>query len=388
MSKLSHIGAALGVVAALGLTALATGIHTAGAHSDIVGHVYLNENTAGTNTVAAFARHASGALTPLPGSPFSVGGAGTGVPTGSQGAIQVTSDGHFLLAVDAGSSQISVERIQQDGSLRAAPGSPVASGGVEPLSVTVHDHLVYVANAGAAGANYTGFTLGDNGRLSALAGSTFALPSNAQPGDVLFNSTGTRLVGTRVGTSLIDSFAIGEDGRLSAAPGSPFPAQAAGPFGSVFAPANPSRLYVTNAHAGAGNGSVSVFHDARNGALTPIGASPFLNGQSGTCWVDITPDGRYLFAVNTGTSTISRYAVAADGSLTLLGNTPFKSGTGVGAFDIRVTPDGRSAYVVFAAANKVATFSVRGGTLTELASSPLTLPAGGAPFGVAVTAEG
>src|SRR5207302_7725314 len=57
-----------------------------------VGHLYVNDNTAGTNTVAAFDRHADGTLTPLPGSPFAVGGAGTGTGIGSQGALQATPD--------------------------------------------------------------------------------------------------------------------------------------------------------------------------------------------------------------------------------------------------------------------------------------------------------
>ena len=47
----------------------------------------------------------------------------------------------------------------------------------------------------------------------------------SQPGDVLFNGTGRKLAGTRVGTSLIDSFIVGGDGHLTAAPGSPFAAQ-------------------------------------------------------------------------------------------------------------------------------------------------------------------
>src|SRR5207244_3985264 len=71
--------------------------------SQVVGHVYVNDNTAGTNTIAGFDRHADGSLTALPGSPFSTGGAGTGSGLGSQGALQATSDGRYLLAVDAGS---------------------------------------------------------------------------------------------------------------------------------------------------------------------------------------------------------------------------------------------------------------------------------------------
>jgi hypothetical protein len=44
----------------------------------VVGQLYVNDNTAGINTVSGFDRHADGTLTPLPGSPFAVGGAGTG----------------------------------------------------------------------------------------------------------------------------------------------------------------------------------------------------------------------------------------------------------------------------------------------------------------------
>src|SRR5437870_3402314 len=116
--------------------------------ADIVGHVYVNDNTAGTNTIGAFDRHADGSLSSMPGSPVPAGGAGTGSIVGSQGALQVTPDGRFLLAVDAGSNQISVLRIGADGSLQAVPGGPVSSGGILPISIAVHDNLVYVANEG------------------------------------------------------------------------------------------------------------------------------------------------------------------------------------------------------------------------------------------------
>ena len=77
------------------------------------------------------------------------------------------------------------------------------------MSIAVHGSLGYVANAGPAGANYTGFWLSPGGSLTPIPGSTVAPPSSAQPGDVLFNSTGTKLIGTRVGTSRIDSFTVG-----------------------------------------------------------------------------------------------------------------------------------------------------------------------------------
>src|SRR5258705_1218800 len=277
-------------LASFGLLILAAGAWAAGAVNAVastapVGHVYVNDNTSGINQIAAFDRFADGTLVAMQGSPFAAGGAGTGTIVGSQGALQVTADGRYLLAVDAGSSQVSVLRIRPDGSLRQVDGSPVWSGGIEPVSIAIHGGLVYVANLGngTSGSNYTGFTLNAGGHLTPIAGSTHALPATALPGDILFNSTGTSLVGIEVPTPArstfrIDSFTFGVDGLLTAAPGSPFAAQAAGPFGSEFSPTAPSHLYVSNAHAGAGNGSVSAFSVAGDGTLGSIGSSPFPDG--------------------------------------------------------------------------------------------------------------
>lgn len=382
----------LRLAAGLGLAVLASGLALgASAASDVRGHVYVNDNTAGTNSIAAFDRHPDGSLSPTAGSPFAAGGAGTGTIVGSQGSLQLSADGRYLLAADAGSSEISVLRIRPDGSLAQVQGSPTGSGGVEPVSIAVHGDLVYVANEGdkttGIGSNYTGFTLNAGGHLAPIAGSTIPLPNTANPGDILFNSTGTSLIGIEVGTTdpstfLIDSFLVGRDGRLTAAAGSPFPAEAAGPFGSEFSPSDPAHLYVSNAHGGAGNGSVSAFAVAGNGALSSIGGSPYPDGQTAPCWVEISHDGRYLFTVNTGSTSISSYSITASGSLSYLSTTAFKSGAGIRPFDARLDPSGDLLYVVDAALNAVSAFVVDGGSLHELTGSPFALPVGATPFGV------
>jgi hypothetical protein len=67
---------------AIGLLTLTVAVTTAPAGaepgSDVVGHLYVDDNTAGTNTIAGFDRHAGGTLTLLHGSPFAAGGVGTG----------------------------------------------------------------------------------------------------------------------------------------------------------------------------------------------------------------------------------------------------------------------------------------------------------------------
>jgi 6-phosphogluconolactonase len=384
MNRLTRIVALGGTIAALVASLTAGTVGAAG--SPVAGHVYVNNNTSGVNTVAGFDRHADGSLTTIPGSPFVAGGAGTGAPFGSAGGLQRSSDGRYLLATDPASNEISVLRVKPNGSLKLVEVR--SSNGLTPVSIATHGSLVYVANTGAGGSNYTGFRLSRGGHLRPISGSTYALPDNALPGHVLISPDGRRLVGTRVGPnarpSYIDAFRIGSDGRLTAAPGSPYAAQRIGPFGSAFSPTNDNQLFVSNAHDGPGAGSVSVYDVAADGSLSAINGSPFADNQTAPCWVAISPDGNALFAINTAVPSISRYTIAANGTLGLIGSTTFNTPTGLRPFDAAVTPDGRFLYVVDAGAAKVSAFAVNGTSLTELAGSPVTITGGGAPFGLVV----
>jgi 6-phosphogluconolactonase (cycloisomerase 2 family) len=104
--------------------------------------------------------------------------------------------------------------------------------------------------------------------------------------------------------------------------------------------------------------------------------------------VTISSDGRYLFAANTASGSISRYSIAWDGTLSLLGSTPVNGAATAHPTELRLDPSGRYLYTVEAAADAVGAFSVDGGTLTELAQSPIALPAGAKPFGLAVIGTG
>jgi 6-phosphogluconolactonase len=387
MSKRKWLAAGSSLLAAtIGLFGAATAASASTASaastaSPVVGYSYVDGNTATANTIDGFARHADGSVTPLPGSPFAAGGAGLGSGLASQGAIQATPDGRYLLAVDAGSNQISVLRVTAGG-VPVLVGQPVSSGGVQPVSIAVsRSGLVYVANSGAGGSGYSGFRLHLNGSLTAIPGTTVTVPGDSGLGDVFFNAYGDHLIGTRTGTSMIDSFVVLPGGHLIAAKGSPFTGQGLGQLGAEFSPASPAQLFVSNAHNGAGLGTVSAYRDSLFGQLSPIGASPYADGQTAPCWVEISHDGRYLFTVNTGSGNISSYAIHPDGSLALIGSTPISGG---GAdIDARLSPDGKTLTVDGSGNHILSVFAVHGGTLTEVPSSPTPLPAGGTPAGIA-----
>jgi hypothetical protein len=407
----SPVATLRGVAAALALAIMAApaaGQDSSSAEgADVVGHVYVDNNSPDQNTISGFDRHADGSLTPIgKDGLFATGGAGTGMPVATQGALQFSVDHRFVLAVDPGSNEISVLRIKHDGTLDLR--ETVSSGGNVPGSLAVsadrsNSHRlspnangvrgsrVYVANTGAGGVNYTGFTLNPGGHLSPIADSAFALPDNAFPGQILFSSDGSVAAGTRtggtptdptLGPSEIDSFTVSDAGLLEPAPGSPFASERIGPIGAEFGISNPDVLFVTNAHDGPGLGSVSAYAVADDGSLGTIDGSPFANSQTATCWVEITADGQYMFVVNTATPSISSYQIADDGTLTLLGSTPFNSATA--PFDARLDPSGAYLYVVDNGAPLIHAFAVDGGTLTELDGSPFANPGEGAPFGIIV----
>lgn len=101
--------------------------------------------------------------------------------------------------------------------------------------------------------------------------------------------------------------------------------------------------------------------------------------------MEISRDGRFLFAVNTAQPSISSYAIDRDGTLTLLASTPFRNPTALKPVDARLSPDGNTLFVVDGGTSQVSAFRVHGGTLTELPSSPTALPAGATPFGIVVS---
>src|SRR5207248_1553829 len=78
------------------------------------GAVYLQTNDAAKNEVVAYERSADGALTYL--GAYETGGRGTGKPhLPSQSSVFLTEGGHWLLAVNPGSDEISLFAIEERG---------------------------------------------------------------------------------------------------------------------------------------------------------------------------------------------------------------------------------------------------------------------------------
>ena len=341
------------------------------------GAVYVLTNQT-SNTVAVFRRNAWGRLTPA--GEFPTGGAGDPTPhppdpatdpLASQGALIMSRGNQYLYAVNAGSNQISVLKIRKN-SLDIV--DVVDSGGVRPISLTLHDDLLYVLNEGGT-PNITGFTIEEGGTLTPLPGSTRPLVDGgaADPAQIGFSHDGELLVVTDKAGNRLNTYMINEDGLPS--PPIDNPSNGMTPFGFAFN--NAGTLVVSEAFGGAANQSATSSYEVGDDGRLNVISGSVANSQTAACWIAITKNGKFAFVSNTGSGTISSYRVnAEDGSLTLLNATAADTGLGSAPIDMDLSVNSRILFVLLGGTQSVASFRVwKNGNLTPIDT------AGGLPLG-------
>jgi hypothetical protein len=317
----------------------------------MAGNVYTMTNAAGANSVLVYDRAADGALTPA-GS-FGTAGAGSGGGLGNQGGLILSDDGRWLLTVNAGSNSITAFRVQGNGSLERT--STVTSGGTQPISLTVSGDLVYVLNAGGSG-NIAAFTLGNDGTLAAIPGSARPLSgAGVDPAQIEFDPRGRVLVVTEKGTNRITTYVVG-GGGLASAPNANV-SHGTTPFGFAFS--NTGVLIVSEAFGGAPDASAaSSYNVDADGALHPISGS-VPTTETAACWFVVTRNGRFAYTSNTGSGTISGYAIHG-GALTLIdadGRTGV-IGAGSAPIDLALSRNSAYLYSLNAASHTISAFAV------------------------------
>src|SRR5947209_4011465 len=278
----------------------------AAAHHGGSGVVYVMTNDPAGNAVVQYSRAADGSLIRVSQTPTGgLGGTGNGVgpldPLGSQDSLVLSGDAAFLLAVNAGSNQLSALSATSSGVTLL---NTVASNGNFPNSVALNGSLVYVLNAHGT-PNISSFRLTSSG-LTPIANSTVNLPggSNAAPHDIRFSPDGTRLLVTEDRTDKIDVFQLNSSGLVTGVKSqSP---EGSGPFGMKFG----RNGVLLNAEAN--TNSVSSYFLTSNDTLTVVSAA-VPNGQLATCWISVTSDGKFAFVSNTASDDLSSYAVSGNG---------------------------------------------------------------------------
>jgi uncharacterized protein (TIGR03000 family) len=339
------------------------------------GFIYTLTNDARQNAVAAFLQAEDGSLIRVSGSPFLTGGKGlTGGDIDEQGAIRI--HGEFVLAVNPGSDTVAVLRKSPDGQLTPVPGSPFPSGGSTPLSLSVHGDLVYVANQAPPFArpksapNIAGFRLGTDSKLTPLDQATITFPEGHGPAQVEFSPDGKTVLVTSgfqdEQTSRIHAYKVQADGRLREGPGSPLqPQGASGVVGFSWDP-HGQHVYVSNFRGSA----VIVFDvDPETAALKQRGG-PHGDQEKAACWTVLSSDGRTLYVANFVSNSISAFDIQPEGTLKLLGTTKRRAGMSPDTKDLEISRDGKYLYAVGSGKREIAVFRIGADRLvTELPES-------------------
>lgn len=333
------------------------------------GYVYVMTNDPTTNSIIQYGRATDGTLTQVQEVPTGgMGGTGNGVgdldPLGSADSLVLANSGSLLLAVNAGSNQVTSMTV--DGTT-VAVASNIDSGGIFPNSVAASGTVAYVLNAHTP--NIVGFSIGTDGTLTPIAGAVFDVPgaTSVKAHDIRFSPDGKSLVVTDEGLNQLDVFALDDTGLVTGVTSTP--SAGTGPFGFKFG--SGGVLISTEA----ASGSASTYTLNSDGTLGVIsGAVP--NGQLATCWVSLTGDGMFAFLSNTASGTLSTYHIApGDGTLDLA-NATTATLDGGGPIDSAISSDDAFLYVLDTVQGQIAPFRVTGAALHPLApvtGLPLTV---------------
>ena len=261
--------------------------------------VYVLGNEAGNNVIHSFNWTENGDLSAS--KTFSTGGAGTGTPLHTHGSLVTTPNSKYLLAVNAGSSSISVFSISGDDLLLT---DNQAVSGSNPVSITCGNNLVYVLHSGGNG-GLTGFGLDANGKLSVINGAQASFGNaGLNPVQVSFTADYKGLIVTNRDSSSISYFSLNSDGTISGS--SFFSTGTAMPCG-VSLTANGSFLVAQQRADTLG----LVHFSIDTGFISEVGRSfyPQPGITSSVPAIASTPNGKFYYLLNDFNSFISLYTV-------------------------------------------------------------------------------
>lgn len=321
------------------------------AASDHEGSVYVETNTAPANYVIAFDRAHDGTLSnPVR---YATGGAGNpagnpplGIPiTDTSGSVNLSDNGRYLFAVNAGSNTLSSFRVTGQG-LQLA--SVVPTGGARPVSVTSHDHLVYVLNSTPAAASISGYRVDGGGALTPIAGSH--QPAAGLPAQVAFDKSGNFLVVTERQSGahgVLDTYAVGFDG--AAAPPVGHPSSDDTPYAIAFT--NDDLMIIANEHfpnvfPPTPLSSVSSYtFGASSGSVTADDTE--LAHAGGACWLAITNDSKFVFVTSPFTQNVNSFGIdKKTGKLIPVNGTSIVANTAGLALDEALSQGSKYLYVL------------------------------------------
>jgi 6-phosphogluconolactonase (cycloisomerase 2 family) len=224
--------------------------------------------------------------------------------------------------------------------------------------------MVYVLNAGGSGAVET-FRTDGPGKLHDVTKSTvFLTGSNSGGSSISVSPNGRWLVVIEKASNSIDVFPINGDGTLGTVVANK--SVTPGVFATVFTQGG--QLIVSeNQPNGTDVSSISSYTINSNGSLTAITQSLPTLGD-GNCWNAVNPNGKWVYANNSGTSSVAGFSVAANGALTPIAGTILSAlPEGSTNLDVAISGDGKYLFTVLSGTGAVGVYTINSdGTLNQL----------------------
>ena len=357
------------------------------------GTITMVASPQGSNAVSGYAVNGTtGALTPLPGSPFAAGS--------DPIALAVNPSNKFVYVANCQSNNLSVFAVDiSTGSLSQVPGSPFAAG-IGPSAVTLDPtgNFVYVTNQGSN--NISAYTTdSETGALTPISGSPFS--TDVSPISLTMDPLGRFLYATTSNVALNppiylwseDLYTIDHtSGALTRVPGSQYGPP--GPLGGAID--SLGQYFFTIGYFQEEWGLYSAAISATTGAL-----SPSLNGNGGVLpgAVAVHPSGKFVYVNDVDFDYIVAFSFdSVTGAITLMpGSADDNYGawnvpagpyaTGYVPSSIVAEPSGKFVYVTNEFSNDISGYSVNptSGALTPIAGTPFA--AGVGPSSLAIVSS-
>jgi 6-phosphogluconolactonase len=341
------------IIAVLGVVAAAA--TTPKAWTQVPGEtVFVMSNAADRNEVIAFSQSTDGHFYET--GRYDTQGRGSGGitdPLQSQGSLTLSRDHALLFAANAGSGTVSVFQVFRSSLFLV---DQVPSGSSEPLSVAQFGNFAYVLNSAGSG-SIVAFNLRPGGHLRQIENSTKYLTATNSGGSSLsISPNGGILAVTERVPDNIDTFSINSDGTLGAIVVNK--STAPGVFDAAFAPDGDLIISETGPAGGVDASAISSYRIQANGTLVAVSQSVPTLWQA-NCWNAVSPNGKWAYVSNAGSSTISGFSIGQGGALTpiagtLVGTNP----EGSTNLDIAVSGDSKYVFTLNSSSGTIGVFSI------------------------------
>jgi 6-phosphogluconolactonase (cycloisomerase 2 family) len=325
--------------------------------------VFVMTNAADKNEVIVYQQSANGDF--YEGQHYATGGRGSGGtadPLQSQGSLTLSRNHAFLFAVNAGSGTVSEFRVDHSSLILV---DQLPSGGSEPVAVTQWGNFVYVLNSAGDG-SVVPFSLGPDGHLQKMQNAiSYLTGANTGGASLAISPNGQFLAVTERVPNNIDIFPIKSNGTLGTIvvnhdsdPGT---------FSSVFAPNGTLIVAETGPDPTSNTATLSSYTVPASGNLSPVGLNvPTLGAAN--CWDVVTPNGKWVYASNSASGTVSGFAIGTGGSLTPIADTVVGTNPeGSLNLDLAVSGDGKYLFTLDSGTGAISVFGIQSdGTLNNL----------------------